>query len=44
MVGFPDKEKLLLKVGDKVKITDTGLVMETYPAQIDEMKIELIEQ
>ncbi len=44
MVGFPKGEKIELKIGDKVEITYTGIVMETYPAQIDVMKIEKIEE
>ncbi len=42
MVGFPKGEKIELEVGDKVRITYTGAVMETYPAQINEIKIEKI--
>lgn len=29
-------------VGNKVKITYSGIIMETYPAQIDAIKIELV--
>ncbi len=44
MVGFPNGERIELKVGDKVEITYTGIVMETYPAQIDVLKLEKIEE
>lgn len=44
MVGFPKGKKIELKIGDKVEITYTGIVMETYPAQIDVMKIEKVEE
>ncbi len=44
MVGFPKEKKIDLKIGDKVEITYTGIVMETYPVQIDVMKIEKVEE
>ncbi len=44
MVGFPDKEKNSLKEGDKVKITYTGIVRDTYPSQIDAIKIEKVNE
>lgn len=41
-VNFSDDDNQQYKEGSTVKITYSGLIFETYPAQIDATKVELI--
>lgn len=41
-LGIPNGE--MIAIGDKIKVTYTGMVMETYPSQINAIKIEKVKE
>lgn len=44
MFGIPEGSNIKLEVGNRIRVTYTGDVRETYPAQIDVIKIEVVEE
>ena len=43
-IGLGENNDMLYMEGTKVKITYSGYIMETYPAQINASKIELVSE